>query len=209
MTPKDISAAKEGIRRRAWDRLEAAGVVPPGVHGYIPDFDGTDRAAERLAELPLWKTARVVFATPDRAQRPVRARALAEGKIVYMAVPRLLEDPPFVLLDPGVVGNPPTAATHQIATRIGRRVSPDQMQPIDLAVCGSVVVNRRGQRLGKGGGYLDREVIEITKGRQKIFPIATTVHQLQVLDHPLPTTQKDTLIDLIVTPSETHVVHEA
>lgn len=207
MTPEDISAAKEGIRRQTWDRLEAAGVVPPGVHGYIPDFEGTDQAAERLAELPTWRTARVVFTTPDRAQRPVRDRALAEGKLVYMAVPKLAEDPPFVLLDPGAVGVRRHAATHQIATRIGRRVSPGQMHPIDLAICGSVVVNLRGQRLGKGGGYLDREVLAITRGRRRDFPLATTVHQLQVLDRPLPTTRKDARIDLIVTPSEAHVVH--
>ena len=43
------------------------------------------------------------------------------------------------------------------ATQLGRLVHPDEMRPIDLIVCGSVAVNRKGARLGKGGGYSDLE----------------------------------------------------
>jgi hypothetical protein len=39
-------------------------------------------------------------ANPDKAQRAVRARALIEGKVLYMAVPRLADQLPFYLLDP-------------------------------------------------------------------------------------------------------------
>lgn len=31
------------------------------------------------------------------------------------------------------------------------------MRPVDLIVCGTVAVNRRGVRVGKGGGYSDLE----------------------------------------------------
>ena len=34
---------------------------------------------------------------------------------------------------------------------MGRPVSIDEVPPIDLIVCGSVAVNRRGTRVGKGG----------------------------------------------------------
>src|SRR5215217_3364789 len=40
-----------------------------------------------------------VKANPDKAQRPVRARVLTEGKVLYMAVPRLADELPFYLLD--------------------------------------------------------------------------------------------------------------
>jgi 5-formyltetrahydrofolate cyclo-ligase len=50
---------------------------------------GAEQAAARLADLPKWQTARVVNANPDSPQLPVRRRALADGKVVYMAVPRL------------------------------------------------------------------------------------------------------------------------
>jgi hypothetical protein len=43
----------------------------------------------------------VVKSNPDAPQLPVRARALADGKLPYMAVPRLTDERPFILLDPG------------------------------------------------------------------------------------------------------------
>ena len=45
-----------------------------------------------LTAWPTWACggdARVVKAVPDRAQYPVRVRALRAGKLLYMAVPRL------------------------------------------------------------------------------------------------------------------------
>jgi 5-formyltetrahydrofolate cyclo-ligase len=70
------------------------------VAGKIPNFLGAEAAADRLAALPAWETTRVVKANPDKAQRAVRARALTEGKVLYMAVPRLADELPFYLLDP-------------------------------------------------------------------------------------------------------------
>jgi 5-formyltetrahydrofolate cyclo-ligase len=68
--------------------------TPPGrVVDKIPNFLGAEAAADQLAALPAWEAARVVKASPDKAQRPVRARALAEGKVLCMAVPRLVLQP--------------------------------------------------------------------------------------------------------------------
>lgn len=93
--------AKKAVRERVWALLEGEGAARfPGARGRIPNFVGAEAAAERLAELPEWKRARVVKANPDAPQLPVRARALAEGKLVYMAVPRLTHSKPFMLLDP-------------------------------------------------------------------------------------------------------------
>lgn len=142
---------------------------------------------------------------PDRAQQPVRERALRDGKLLYMAVPRLADDPPFFRLDPSHLTVPPAqAANRSIAAQVASRVGTDQMRPVDLVVCGSVAVNRQGTRLGKGAGYSDIEVALLQEAGL-ISPgtvIVTTVHQLQVLDEPLPETTHDFSVDLIVTPDE-------
>jgi 5-formyltetrahydrofolate cyclo-ligase len=97
----DLDQAKQEVRERIWALLDAQkAVLPPGAWGRIPNFVGADAAADRLATLPVWQAARVVKAVPDKAQLPVRARALAEGKLVYMAVPKLADAHPFYQLDP-------------------------------------------------------------------------------------------------------------
>ncbi|MGW0580054.1 5-formyltetrahydrofolate cyclo-ligase, partial [Streptomyces sp. NPDC002920] len=77
---------KQLVRTQVWDALDAADAVyDETAHGRIPNFRGSEAAAELLAELDAWRSAKVIKAVPDKAQLPVRARALAEGKLVYMA----------------------------------------------------------------------------------------------------------------------------
>ena len=80
---------KDEIRARIWSTLIQNGAAIGDPVGHIPNFVGAEQAAERLAQLPVWKEARVIKSNPDSAQIPVRLRALQEGKTVYMAVPRL------------------------------------------------------------------------------------------------------------------------
>ncbi len=198
-------AAKQTIRKHVWDLLEQERVVEPGVHGYIPAFTGAAAAADRLARLPAWHAAEVIKAVPDRAQQPVRELALRDGKLIYMAVPRLADNLPFYLLDPATLSVPPAdAASKEWAARAASKVSVAHMRPVDLVVCGSVAVNRTGARLGKGAGYSDIEVALLQEAGL-ISPrtvIVTTVHPLQVLSDPLPETGHDFRVDLIVTPAE-------
>jgi 5-formyltetrahydrofolate cyclo-ligase len=200
-----IDEAKKAIRRRVWDLLVRERVAERGVHGYIPAFMGAGAAADRLAGLPEWRAAQVVKAVPDRAQQPVRERALRDGKLLYVAVPRLAAELPFFVLDPADVTTAPAeAASHQHAARHARKVGVQDMRRVDLVVCGSVAVNRRGTRLGKGGGYSDIEVALLQEAG-RIGPstvIVTTVHPLQVIDEPIPETEHDFSVDLIVTPDE-------
>lgn len=199
----DVDQAKQAAREQVWTLLESENAVPPGVYGRIPSFFGAQEAADRLAELPEWEQARVIKAVPDTAQEPVRARALREGKIVYMAVPKLAEELPFYLLDPATLQvAPEKAAIRHTAAQVGRQVDVDAMSPVDLVVCGSVAVNRRGVRLGKGAGYSDIEVALLQEAGL-IGPnttIVTTVHALQVLDDELPESAHDFSVDVIVTP---------
>ena len=197
------SQAKQAIRERVWSQLERAGVAEPGVRGYIPAFDGAAQAAGRLAGLPAWQQAQVLEVAPDRAQLPVRIRALQDGKLLYMAAPKLAAAEPFYRLDPHTLPLPPTeAADRTVAARIAPGISIGDMRAIDLIVCGSVAVSEHGVRLGKGAGYSDIEAALLAEAglltRQTI--IATTVHDLQVLDEDLPEQLHDFRVDLIVTP---------
>ena len=138
-----VQAAKQAVRERVWEQLERSGAAPPpGAYGRIPMFERADAAADRLAGLPQWQAARVVKANPDWAQMPVRTRALAAGKIVYMAVPRLAGDYPFVMLDPARLPAPVEAAGDKDrALQLGQPVQVEEIEPVDLAVAGSVAVN--------------------------------------------------------------------
>lgn len=200
-----IDQAKQEIRRRVWDLLVAERVVEPGVHGYIPAFVGAEAAADRLAGLAEWRSARVVKAVPDRAQQPVRERALRDGKLLYVAVPKLATELPFFVLDPvALAAAPAEAAAKDHAARHARKVAVEDMRRVDVVVCGSVAVNRRGSRLGKGAGYSDIAVALLQEAG-RIGPstvIVTTVHPLQVIDDAVPETEHDFSVDLIVTPDE-------
>jgi 5-formyltetrahydrofolate cyclo-ligase len=99
VTETGTDEAKQAIRERIWALLETAGADEGDPRGSIPAFVGADAAADRLAALPAWRSADVIKAVPDRAQLPVRVRALTEGKVVYMAVPNMADIRPFYLLD--------------------------------------------------------------------------------------------------------------
>ncbi|MBJ7599684.1 5-formyltetrahydrofolate cyclo-ligase [Candidatus Nephthysia bennettiae] len=201
-------ARKQAVRERVWRRLEEEGAARfPGAWGRIPNFAGAAAAAKRLAASPAWREASVIKANPDAPQLPVRALALADGKLLYMAVPRLASSRPFLALDPGQVGPPRQAASIRGAAHRGVFVGLEEMRKVDLVVCGSVAVTRAGARLGKGGGYSDLEfALLVEAGRiDARTSLATTVHQLQVLDEELPETDHDFRVDLVVTPVETIV----
>ena len=187
---------KQLVRRRVWDLLESEGAARfPGAQGRIPNFRGAEAAAVRLAELPEWQAARMVKSNPDAPQLPVRRRARKDGKTLYMAVPRLAEEKPFVL----VRGDP----TIKRALAEGRPLGLDELEPLQLSVCGTVAVDRKGVRVGKGGGFSDLEfALLVERGLvDSDTTIATTVHDLQLRDDDLPETDHDFRVDVIVTPT--------
>lgn len=193
---------KKAVRERIWSALIDANISDSDARGYIPDFVGSDKAAELLTTTEDWRRARNVKANPDIAQHPVRTRALAEGKILYMAVPKMATIEPFYLIDPARTALPPgQAASSRVAAQVSPRVGTEQIRPIDLVVCGSVAVNRDGVRLGKGAGYSDIEVALLIEDGLVTDDtvIVTTVHSLQVLEESLPEDVHDFRVDLIVT----------
>jgi 5-formyltetrahydrofolate cyclo-ligase len=203
---EEAARAKQAVRERVWALLERERAARfPGTKGRIPNFAGAPAAAGRLAALPPWRAARVVKTNPDAPQLPVRARALADGKLLYMAVPRLGDERPFILLDPGRLEVPARrAASITGSARAGRRIGVAELRPVDLVICGSVAVNRQGVRVGKGGGFSDLEFALLVEaglvGPDTV--VATTVHPLQVLAEALPETDHDFRLDLIVAGEE-------
>lgn len=201
-----IEEAKRSLRERIWAELERSGAARfPGAEGRIPNFEGAEAAADRLASTKEWKLARVVKANPDSPQLPVRQRALAEGKLVYMAVPKLAKPEPFIELDPDRIKTQPRrAASIKGAAKHGKRVRIEDMEKIDLVVCGTVATNRKGIRIGKGGGYSDLELALLTEVGlvTKDTTLATTVHPIQLLDEELAETEHDFRLSRIATPGE-------
>src|SRR6266542_2238119 len=197
---------KEVIRKEIWALLQKQKVARfPGAEGRIPNFIGAEACAKQLAETTYWKAAKVLKINPDSPQRAIRHRALAEGKIIYMAVPRLRSDKPFIELDPKKLKcSPYVASSIKGAAQHGQPIGIAKLRTVDLVVCGSVAVNRRGARIGKGGGYSDLEFALLTE-QKKIpanTPIVTSIHPLQMIDGEIPMTEHDIPLSAIVTPDE-------
>ena len=196
--------SKSEARARIWRDMEIRGVSRfPGTAGRIPNFVGAERAALQLQELRAWRDARVVKINPDAPQLPVRRMALREGKVVYMAVPRLRSLECFLELDPARLGRLAVqAASIRGAERLGRPVRIEALPPIDLIVCGAVGVTARGARVGKGGGFSDLEYALLAEvglvGART--PIVTTVHPVQILAQGLEMQLHDIPVDVVVTP---------
>ena len=198
--------SKDEVRAAVWAAMEQANAAHTRkLRDRIPHFRGCEAAAARIGELPAWQAARVIKANPDKPQRPLRQLALEQGKTLYMAVPRLKQEQCFVELDPAVIGDTPAeASTIAGAFRYGRPVYVAEMRPVDLVISGSVAVNRRGARIGKGGGFADLEYgLAIAAGIiSPDTPVASTVHPMQVLDEELPYTRHDVFLDYVATPDE-------
>lgn len=197
---------KQELRERIWDALEESGDArfpfPP--HGRIPNFAGAEQAAERLADCEEWQRADAIKSNPDSPQRPVRKLALQQGKTVYMAVPRLRDEKCFLELDPARIDDIDHATTLSGSSELGVQVGPESLPTIDLIVSGSVAVTEQGARVGKGEGYSDLEYALLRElgAVDEATPVATTVHELQVVDENVPVVAYDVSMDLVVTPDQ-------
>ena len=196
-----IAEDKQAIRLAVWHKLDAEGIstFPRPVRGRIPNVKGADAAAERLSQTAEWQAARVVKVNPDAPQRPVRFRALKAGKTLLMPSPRLREG--FLLLQTDRAWE---ASSIKGAFELGRMIGLDELPPIDLLVFGSVAVSAEGDRVGKGEGYAELEfaVLRQTGRVPENVPIATTVHDAQVVD-AIPRQPFDVTLDLVCTPTRT------
>lgn len=184
--------------------MEDSGVsrFPKPVEGRIPNFEGSERAAQRLFSLPEFQSAGVVKVNPDSPQSHVRRGVLLSGKLLVMPSPRLRRG--FLLLDPKKIHKRSLAEVSTIrgAFKHGRVCPLEEMPKVDLIVAGSVAVSRDGVRVGKGGGYSEIEygVLRELGLVDEETPVFTTVHDVQIIDWA-PREEHDLIVDAIVTPS--------
>jgi len=198
-------SSKDEIREKVWSRLQEQKVARfPGAEGRIPNFIGAEACARVISQIQFWKKAKVLKVNPDSPQRAIRQKALEEGKIIYMDVPRLHSDKPFIELDPKRLKcSAYVASSIKGAAKFGRPVNLEEVRKIDLIVCGSVAVNRKGARVGKGGGYSDLEFALAAElgAVDARTTVVTTVHDLQVVRGAIPMTAHDVPVDVVVTPT--------
>ncbi|MEM3404086.1 MAG: 5-formyltetrahydrofolate cyclo-ligase [Nitrososphaeria archaeon] len=197
---------KNKVREKIWRLLEERKVatfpLPP--YGRIPNFIGAEKAALNLTKMDVWRNAKVIKVNPDSPQMWVRKLALESGKRIVMPTPRLKDG--FLFLDPNKIQkrNYRSASTIKGAYIAGVRTEPNNLPEIDLVVIGSVAVTLIGDRLGKSKGFAEIEwAILKEEGRvDEDTPVATTVHDLQVVEENFEVMPYDLPVDYIITPSE-------
>jgi len=197
----NIKEQKAKLRNKIWDLMEEKSVTrfPRPVYGRVPNFEGAEKAAERLKELDEWRKAKTIFANPDSPQKPVRELALRESKVVIMASPRLKKG--YLRIEPAdVKGVERAAATIKGAFKWGKHVG-KKLPKADLVITGSVGVDKQGNRLGKGGGYGDKEIARLKQDKSITAktPIVTTVHELQIVK-AVPSEPHDQKVNIIISP---------
>jgi 5-formyltetrahydrofolate cyclo-ligase len=142
-----------------------------------------------------------VCINPDAPQRPLRAEALRRGITVFVPTPRLRGG--FKKLDPRRI--PPDkieeAASLSRGDRWSEEVALADIPRLEAIVCGSVAVTRDGRRCGKGEGYSDLEFAILRELGHPPVPVATTVHDLQVVAS-VPRDPTDQPLSVIATPTQ-------
>ena len=204
-----LKEEKDSIRKSIYDKLfkEGQSLRPNGDYGKIPDFKGSDIAAELLASTDEWINSKTIFCSPDSAQIPVRFLALKENKNLIMASPNL--EHRYLFLE----GNKLDGKEREASTKegafdhcskffdFGKGSSFDIA--IDMVVEGSVGADRCGNRIGKGKGYGDREIEDLFNKNliNEDTPLVTTIHPFQLIDH-IPMESHDRRLNMIVSTDE-------
>lgn len=191
-----MKSAKQELRRRIWDNMEKQkiAIFPLPCKGRIPNFRGAKQAAVNLKKLKEYQRSSTIFVSPDSAQFHVRRLALLDGKTIIVASPRLKSD--FLVVTPeSVEGREWSASTIRGIFEYGTKSK--DIPKVGFAVEGCVAVDKAGNRLGKGGGYGDRE-IRMLRLKGSDVKVAVTCHSSQVVNS-VPIEEKDESIDLIIT----------
>lgn len=188
---------KEDIRRRVWQTLEEKNIAsfPRPCIGRIPNFIGSDRASGMLIRILEFQKARCVFSAPDFVLQRAREIVLEDEKILAVALPNMVG---FVeIVNPQDIRRSTTIKGF-------RRYGSTLKTEVDLFIQGSVAVDIKGNRLGKGKGYGDKEWAWLLKrGLLKDgCKVVTIVHDEQIVEdfsHLVGETDKK--VDYILTPT--------
>jgi 5-formyltetrahydrofolate cyclo-ligase len=188
---------KDRVREWVWNAIEARELArfPKPCHGRIPNFEGAKKAAGILGALEAFRAAEAVFVAPDLALRPCRDRVLLDEKVLAFATPGMGEFKEFGS------GTP----RRDTSIRGLKRYGDPLRTPISVLILGSVAADLRGNRIGKGRGYGDREVAWLRRRNLLLAGavVVTVVHPVQVFDDFSSLMEPtDEPVDWIVTPDE-------
>ncbi len=148
---------------------------PRPCFGRIPNFKDAYLASQRLRSLPEFQTAKGIFSAPDGVLKEARRITLQAGKALIVALPHMTD-----FLE--IAGK--EFQDKAITINSFRRYGKPPKTEVEIFLQGSVAVDLKGNRLGKGKGYGDKEY-EILKamGLIKKKPIVITiVHDCQVFE---------------------------
>jgi 5-formyltetrahydrofolate cyclo-ligase len=201
---------KQEAREFVWDELRKVARPDSRFHldfeEFIPDFEGSQQATEKLCEQAIYTQANLLFITPDNCLERLRTQALLDRKTQIVSTYGIRRG--FVELSHEDVppGQESFAVLLDVLEKLGHYISLSELRSrhprVDLLVTGASAVNHSGIRFGKGHGFFDLEwamlyeigVVDVDT------PVVAFVHDCQVVDVDLETSPFDTICDVIVTP---------
>ena len=198
------------IRQQIWEKLRPVAKPDSRFHfdfsNYIPDFEGSEQAVERLISQPFYRESRYAFVTPDNGLAQLRRRMLEDGKTLVVSTYGIHRG--FFLLEPSQIAREHTlyAASLDGMEEFGRSISLEEILArgrFDCMVTGASAVSVNGVRFGKGHGYFDLEWgmftdIGVADERSRVIAV---VHDVQVVEEELIPSETDILVDAVATPT--------
>ncbi|MEM4747914.1 MAG: 5-formyltetrahydrofolate cyclo-ligase [Archaeoglobaceae archaeon] len=186
--------SKEEVREYVWRKIEPFSKFPP--YGRIPNFRGAEKACEKLRNLEEYWSSECIFSAPDSVLLRLREIVLEDGKMLLAALPRMKG---FVLLRQKVK---PTIEN----LKIGEKADFGKLRKkVGIFAQGCVAVDLKGNRIGKGSGFGDREY-EILKREGVLKNEALFIviaHEIQIFDDLSHLIEKhDARADVILTPEK-------
>lgn len=182
---------KEEIRNYVWKRLKECKVGLFPLFGRIPNFIDVEKSIRKLFEIKEFLKAKRIFISPDTPQRKLLSFVDLNEKEVYMATPKLRYG--YVKL---------TKPFNTLKELLKNSIRIEKLPRIDFALIGSVAVDLKGNRIGKGGGFGDIEIKTLRKINKNVT-IATNVHDIQIFDDISYLMEPhDEKVNIIVTPTK-------
>ena len=173
---------------------------------FLPAYAGYESLTDTLPALPFWAGSGPVYSTPDNCLEFVRSRLIADRRPLLQTIAVRLG---FRYFAPGSVdpGFERLAGTLDGAALLSAPIDLTKIRdlgPLDFVITGCRAVTRQGVRFGKGYGYFDLEwgIMSELGIVNDATPVVVACHDVQVLDMDLAPSPVDTLVDWIVTPTE-------
>ena len=188
--------SRRDVREYVWNAIKPYSKFPPP-YGRIPNFVGAEKACEKLRKLEEYRKAKVIFSAPDSPLKRAREIVLEDDKTLLVVKPKMTG---FLLVERGKAG------TIKEMLRYGREVDLNELSiHVDIFLQGCVAVDKKGNRIGKGSGFGDREYAVLReKGLISDVTLYVVVaHPIQIFeDLSYLMDEHDVKVDLIITPNK-------